>query len=69
MEQIRSMIERIDGATKDQAMRNSQVVEAVSRIREIAENTENRTAEFDEVVELLAKQTATLEEEMGAFKV
>jgi methyl-accepting chemotaxis protein len=68
MERIRSMIERIDEATREQTQRSRQVVEAVSSIRQIAENTASRTAEMDQVVEILARQTAALEGEVGAFK-
>ena len=68
MERIRSMIERIDEATREQTLRSRQVVEAVSSIRQIAEATASRTAEMDQVVDILAKQTAVLEEEVGAFK-
>ncbi|BCR03404.1 hypothetical protein DESUT3_04730 [Desulfuromonas versatilis] len=68
MENIRDMIERIDAASREQALRSRQVVEAVSSVRSIAENNVARTAELDQVVELLAEQTGTLENEVGAFK-
>jgi methyl-accepting chemotaxis protein len=45
------------------------VVEAVASLRSIAENNAARTAELDQVVEMLSQQTATLEDEVGAFKV
>ncbi len=68
MENIRDMIERIDAATREQARQSRQVVEAVSSVRSIAENNVARTGELDQVVELLAEQTGTLEDEVGAFK-
>jgi methyl-accepting chemotaxis protein len=69
MERIRTMIERIDGATREQTQRSRQVLEAVSSIRVISESTASRTAELDQVVETLTRQTSTLEDEVGAFKV
>ncbi len=69
MEQIRAMIERIDEATREQTRSSTQVVEAVSAIRAIAESNAGRTAEMDQVVEILSRQAAALEEEVGAFKV
>jgi len=48
--------------------RSRQVVTAVAQIRQIAENNSLRTGELDQVVEDLSKQTATLEDEVGAFK-
>lgn len=68
MERIRSMIERIDEATREQSGRTRQVVEAVSSIREVSESTSLRTSELDQVVEILSRQTAALEGEVGAFK-
>ena len=68
MEKIRNMIERIDEATREQTQRSRQVVEAVASLRSIAEGNASRTAELDQVVDLLSRQTATLEEEVGAFK-
>ncbi len=68
MEKIRAMIERIDTATREQTQRSRQVVDAVSSIRKIAEGNATRTDELDQVVELLSRQTATLEEEMGTFR-
>ena len=69
MEQIRNMIERIDEATREQTQRSRQVVEAVGKIRKISEENAGRTAELDQVVEILTKQTTALEDEVGAFKV
>ncbi len=69
MEQIRNMIERIDEATREQTQRSRQVVEAFAKIRQIADENSGRTAELDQVVEILAKQITALEEEVGAFKV
>jgi methyl-accepting chemotaxis protein len=69
MEQIRNMIERIDEATREQTQRSRQVVEAVARVRQIAEENAGRTQGLDKVVESLGQQTATLEAEVGAFKV
>jgi methyl-accepting chemotaxis protein len=69
MERIRSMIERIDEATREQNQRSRQVLEAVSSIRKVAEGNAGRTAELDQVVESLSRQTSTLEEEVGAFRV
>jgi len=69
MEKIRTMIERIDEATREQNQRSRQVLEAVSSIRNIAEGNASRTAELDQVVDSLSRQTSTLEEEVGAFKV
>jgi methyl-accepting chemotaxis protein len=69
MEKIRTMIERIDAATREQTERSRQVVEAVSNVRSISENNAARTAELDQVVEILARQTSALEGEVGAFKI
>jgi methyl-accepting chemotaxis protein len=69
LEMVRSMIERIDEATREQTQRSRQVVEAVSSIRGIAEGNAARTAELDQVVELLSTQTRTLEREVGAFQI
>lgn len=69
MEQIRAMIERIDEGTQAQTARSRQVVEAVASLRAIAENNTGRTGELDQVVEILLRQTAALEKEVGAFKV
>jgi methyl-accepting chemotaxis protein len=69
MEKIRNMIERIDEATREQTQRSRQVVDAVASLRDIAEGNAARTAELDQVVDLLSQQTTTLEEEVGAFKV
>jgi methyl-accepting chemotaxis protein len=69
MEKIRTMIERIDEATREQNQRSRQVLEAVSNIRMIAEGNAGRTAELDQVVESLSRQTSALEEEVGAFRV
>ena len=69
MEKIRTMIERIDEATREQNQRSRQVLEAVSNIRNIAEGNASRTAELDQVVDSLSRQTSTLEEEVGAFRV
>ena len=69
MENISIMIERIDAATREQTSRTRQVVEAVSCLREIAENNAQRSAELDHVVDMLTRQTAALGEEVGAFKV
>jgi methyl-accepting chemotaxis protein len=69
MERIRTMNERIDVATREQTERTRQVVEAVSSNREVSESTTLRTAELDQVVEILSRQTTALEGEVGAFKV
>jgi methyl-accepting chemotaxis protein len=69
MENVRSMIEQINGATHSQNERSQQVLKLFSELREIAEANSQRTRELDEVVETLTRQTAALEEEMGAFKV
>jgi methyl-accepting chemotaxis protein len=69
MEQVRNMIERIDAATREQTQRSAQVVEAVASIRAIAEGNAARTAELDQVMAILSRQTAALEDEVGAFKV
>jgi methyl-accepting chemotaxis protein len=63
------MIERIDAATREQTQRSAQVVEAVASIRAIAEGNAARTAELDQVMAILSRQTAALEDEVGAFKV
>ncbi len=68
MENIRLMIERIDEATREQALRSRQVVQAVSSLRTIAENNAMRSADLDRVVVSLSQQTATLKDEVGAFK-
>lgn len=68
MEKIRTMIERIDEATREQNQRSRQVLEAVSSIRNIAEGNASRTAELDQVVESLSRQTSSLEAEVGAFR-
>ncbi len=67
MEQIRSMIERIDTATRALDERSGKVVEAIGRIRSIAGENTGRTAELDQVVEILSAQAAALEREVGAF--
>jgi methyl-accepting chemotaxis protein len=69
LEKVRTMIERIDEATREQTQRSRQVVEAVSSIRTIAESNAARTAELDQVVDLLSRQTSTLESEVGAFQI
>ena len=69
MEQIRNMIERIDEATREQTQRSRQVVDAVAKVKQIAEKNAVRTTDLDQVVESLTKQTTALEEEVGAFKV
>ncbi|PLY11933.1 MAG: hypothetical protein C0624_01240 [Desulfuromonas sp.] len=69
MESIRSMIERIEQATREQTQRSRQVVDAVSSVRKVAEENASRTAELDQVVEVLTQQTGTIEEEMDIFKV
>jgi methyl-accepting chemotaxis protein len=69
MEKIRTMIERIDEATREQNQRSRQVLEAVSSIRNIAEGNAGRTAELDQVVESLSRQTSSLEAEVGAFRI
>jgi len=69
MEKIRTMIERIDAATREQTDRSGQVVEAMSILRQIAEDNASRTAEMDQVVEILSRQTSALDHEVGAFKV
>jgi methyl-accepting chemotaxis protein len=63
------MIERIDEATREQNQRSRQVLEAVSSIRNIAEGNASRTAELDQVVESLSRQTSSLEAEVGAFRI
>ncbi len=42
--------------------------EAVTSVREIAEDNALRTAELDQVVETLTLQTTALGDEVGAFK-
>jgi methyl-accepting chemotaxis protein len=69
MEHIRTMIEKIDEATRAQTERSRQMIEVVSRIRQIAEGTASRSAEFDQIVDNLSRQSASLESEVGAFKV
>ena len=69
MEQIRSMIGRIDDSTKELSQRSRQVVDAVGSVHKVAENNASRTAELDQVVETLTRLTAALEEEVGAFKI
>lgn len=68
MDQIRTMIERIDEATREQTQRSREVVEAVSSLRAVAENNARRTAELDQAVETISRQSGTLESEVGAFK-
>jgi len=67
-EQIRSMITRIDDATKELSQRSRQVVEAVSSVHKVAEGNAGRTAELDQVVEILDRLTGELKNEVGAFK-
>ncbi len=69
IENIRSMIEQINDATHSQNERSKLVLNLFSELREIAEANSQSTRELDEVVETLTRQTAALEEEMGAFKV
>jgi len=59
----------VSRATREQTERSRQVVEAVSNVRGISENNAARTAELDQVVEILARQTTELEGEVDAFKV
>jgi methyl-accepting chemotaxis protein len=66
-DQIRTMIERIDGATRALNARSQEVTEAVARIRGIAEENAGRTAELDKVVDTLSSQSTALETEVGAF--
>ena len=54
--------------TQEQTVNSRQVVEAVSKIREVAESNSSRTAELDAVVETLSEQAAVLEKEVGAFR-
>lgn len=68
MDQIRTMIERIDGATRGLNQRSREVVASVAEIRRIAEANASRTAELDQVVDLISGRTATLQNEVGAFK-
>lgn len=68
MERVRSMIERIDEATREQTKRSREMVEAISKVSGIAEKNATRTEDLDRVVEILLNQTATLEDEVGAFK-
>lgn len=67
-DRIRDMIARIDEATKEQTERSREVVEAVSSLRTISESNVDRTAELDQVVEIISRQSTTLEKEVGAFK-
>ncbi|MBI5017916.1 MAG: methyl-accepting chemotaxis protein [Deltaproteobacteria bacterium] len=69
VDHIRCMVEQIGEATRNQTERSGQVVEAVTRIRTIAESNAARTAELEQVVEILSRQTTALEEEVGTFKV
>lgn len=62
------MIERFDEATREQTNRSREVVGAVSSLSAIAENNARRTAELDKAVETISQQSATLENEVGAFK-
>ncbi|MFA5515061.1 MAG: methyl-accepting chemotaxis protein [Desulfuromonadales bacterium] len=67
MDQIRTMIERIDQATRALDERSGEVVAAIGRIRDISGENAGRTAELDNVVEILSTQAAALEKEVGAF--
>ena len=67
-EQIRSMITRIDEATKELTQRSRQMVDAVGSVHKVAEGNAGRTAELDQVVEMLDRLTSDLENEVGAFK-
>jgi methyl-accepting chemotaxis protein len=69
MEQIRSMISVIDGATRELTRRSRDVVFAVGSVHKVAENNANRTTELDHVVETLARLTSALEEEVGVYKI
>jgi methyl-accepting chemotaxis protein len=69
MENVRSMIEQINSATHSQTARSREVLELFSELRKIAEENSQRTRELDEVVETLTRQTAVLDEGMGAFRV
>lgn len=69
IEKIRHMASRIDAAAKEHLRRNREMVESMLHLRSLAESNINRTAELDQVVDILSRQTATLEKEMGAFKV
>lgn len=68
MEQIRQMIGRIDAATRELSQRSRQVLDGAGSVHKVAESNASRTAELDQVVEMLSRLTRTLEEEVGAFK-
>ncbi|MBE0598532.1 MAG: HAMP domain-containing protein [Desulfuromonadales bacterium] len=68
MDQIRTMIERIDEATRALSQRSREVVLAVAEIRRVAEANASRTAELDQVVELISGRTDSLQSEVGAYK-
>jgi methyl-accepting chemotaxis protein len=68
METIRATIERIDHATQEQTVRARQAVEAISKIREIADGNTLRSNELDQIVDLLSRQTSALEQEVKTFK-
>ena len=68
VENIRNMLQQIDQASKDQSESSRQVVAAVAAVREIAESNAKRTRELDQVVENLAGQAKSLDQEIGAFK-
>jgi len=68
METIRATIEKIDEATQEQTVRARQAVEAIVKIREIADGNTLRSKELDQIVELLSRQTTALEQEVKTFK-
>ena len=68
MEAIRATIEKINETIREQSLRARQAVEAISAIREIADDNTLRSNELDQVVELLSKLTSVLEQEVGTFK-
>ena len=68
METIRATIERIDEATQEQNLRARQAVEAIAKIRDIANGNTLNSKDLDQIVELLSRQTTALEQEVKAFK-
>lgn len=69
MERNLQMIGRINEATRELTQRSRQMVDGVSGVNHVAEGNARRTVELDQVVEMLARLTRALEEEVGAFKV
>jgi methyl-accepting chemotaxis protein len=62
-------ISQIDAATRELSKRSSQLLADAGSVQTVAESNASRTAELDQVAEVLARLTKSLEEDVGAFKL